>query len=291
MSKPSLSLNMTKTKLSTSLIQHVAALSGAQAVVSYKPWLIKWSDRFKMNIKHHLRPQVSKIDNQGHLAQDLYNSTTAITGLLALGEKIFIIHYNGTLLELSLEDGHLLQVYHVPVIKGGHIFHSGSLSADPSMIPDHDQLLLTDKNNHEVFTYKLSTREKMSRIRKTEGQLISVSYLFYKNTEFYIVCGYLGDHTVSIYNSTWNLVRTVGSYGTSDGRFNQPHAAIVSPDNTIIVADYNNNRLSEFTITGVFVRQILDSSDGIIKPEALSFWSPYLWVVHSEGRLYRYNYY
>ena len=291
LSKPSLSLNMTKTELSRSAIQHVAALSGAGAVVSYKPYVIKWSYYLKMKRKYYLSPRVSKIDSRGHLVQELYNCTADITGLLVLHEKIYIIHYNGTLLELSLEDGHLLQVYHVPVIKGGGIFHSGSLSVDPSMMPDQDQLLLTDKNKNEVFTYKLSTREKVSRIRKTRGQFISVSYLFYNKTVFYIVCGYLGDHTVSIYNSTWNLVRTVGSYGTSNGRFNQPHAAIVSPDNTIIVADYNNNRLSEFTITGVFVRQILDSSDGIIKPKALSFWSPYLWVVHSEGRLYRYNYY
>ena len=197
---------MTETKLSTSLIQHVAAQSGAQAVVSYKPWIIKWSNRLKMNIKYHLSPQVSKIDNQGHLVQDLYNSTTAITGLLGLGENIFIIHYNGTLLELSLEDGHLLQVYHVPVIKGGHIFHSGSLSADPSVIPDQDQLLLTDKNNHEVFTYKLSTREKVSRIRKTEGQLISVSYLFYQHTEFYIVCGYLVDTKECLSVTFWTVL-------------------------------------------------------------------------------------
>ena len=132
----------------------------------------------------------------------------------------------------------------------GSMRNTGSLASDPSMIPDQDQL---------------------------------------RTTMMYIVC-MTSAHRIEIFDAKWNRTRIIGGYGSSDGQLKQPQAAIVSSYNTIIVADYDNNRLSEFTMEGQFVRQILNSSDGIIKPKALSFWSPYLWVVHRRRRLYRYKF-
>ena len=292
--KPTLHLNLTKTQLSKAKIRRVAALHGAKAVICFTTKITKWSPSDKRKIRADLH-QVSKIDDQGHRVQELYNCTGCyISGLLVLGEYVFVIHQNGTVHQIGIEDGTLLQVYQIPDSLYGLVLHTGSLSSNPSLIPDQDQLLLADSNKRTVFTYRLSTRKKSVRIRNISANPSSVSYSFYNNSVFYVVCestGGLYGNKVSVYDSGWKFLRYVGGHGTRNGQFNTPKSAIVSSDNTIIVADYVNNRLSEFTMEGEFVRQILDSSDGITKPEALSFWSPHLWVVHSDGRLYRYNYY
>ena len=241
--------------------------------------------------------QVSKVDAKGQRVQVFYNCTECyITGLLILGKDVFIIHYNGTVLQFSIKDGTFIQIYYID-FNGSinhRIIHTGSLSSNPSMIPDHDLLLLADTNQNTVFTYRLSTRKKIIRLRNINANPKSVSYMFCNNSAvFYILCVTNGGekgNVIVIYDSEWTFVRSFSGLGTSDGKLQSPQAAIVSPDNTIIVADYHNNRLSEFTMEGLFVRQILDSDDGITKPEALSFWFPNLWVIHSGGKLYGYKY-
>ena len=290
LTKPSLELKMRRIMpCATPLL---AALPAGEALICRKT--IKQKRRRIL-----IKQWVSKISKQGLKVLDIYNCTGCdITGLLVLSEDIFIIHGNGTLLQLSLENWKLLKIYQIKN-KSGRILHTGSLASDPSMIPDQDQLLLADSRLYEVFTYKLATRKKMIRIKSPiygppfYGYPRTVSYGFYNNTVFFIVSlcygGNLGNKVI-IYDSEWNHVRSFGGNGTRDGQFNGPHAAIVSSDNTIIVADHWNNRLSEFTMEGQFIRQILDSSDGITKPAALSFWFPHLWVIHSGDSLYRYKY-
>ena len=272
--------------------QTVAALRGGEALICWQT--------IKRQRRRNLQTQfVSKVSNQGKKVLEIYNCTGCyITGLLVLGEDIFIIHNNGTVLQLRLEYWDLLRTYQINNT-GGRILHTGSLASDPSMIPDQDQLLLTDSRLYEVFTYRLSTRKKVVRHRWPNvgppfyGYPRTVSYGFYNNTVFVIVSscygGNLGNKII-IYDSEWNHVRSFGGFGTRKGQFNGPYAAIVSSDNTIIVADYHNNRLSEFTMEGQFVRQILDSDDGITKPAALSFWFPHLWIIHGGDKLYRYKY-
>ena len=290
LTKPSLELKMKRIMPCSSGL--VAALPAGEVLICR----IAVEQKSRRSL---IRRWVSKISNQGLKGLDIYNCTGCyITGLLVLGEDIFIIHSNGTVLQFSLGNWKLLRIYQINNM-GGRFLHTGSLSSDPSMIPDQDQLLLADSSSYEVFTYRLSTRKKIIRKKSPRlgppfyGYPRTVSYGFYNNTVFFIVSlcygGNLGNKII-IYDSEWNHVRSFGGNGTRDGQFIGPHGAIVSSDNTIIVADYHNNRLSEFTMEGQFVRQILDRSDGITKPAALSFWFPHLWVIHSGDSLYRYKY-
>ena len=286
LSKPLLEMNK---RFNPMFLLNLAALPGGEALVCWQK-----HERLPRRI---LRIQgVSKINNQGQKVLDIYNCTgCTITGLLVLGEDIFIIHNNGTLLQLSIKNWKILKIYQIKN-KGGNIHHRGSLASDPSMIPDQDQLLLADSRLYEVFTYRLSTKEKKIRHKWKHiyGRPHTVSYGFYNNSILFIVCVCYGDpnlgNKVIIYDSEWNHVSSFGGTGSKDGQLSGPYAAIVSSDNTIIVADYHNNRLSEFTMKGQFVRQTLDSDDGITKPNAVSFWFPHLWVIHSINTLQRYKY-
>ena len=231
--------------------------------------------------------QVEKINETGHTIKELFNcqSCDNIRGLLLLGSNLYVILVNGTIVEIQPHTGELLNVYHIP--DAGGIDHYGSLWSDPSKIPKTGSLLLPNWNTGEVFSYNLTSKHKQVLLTGLSFPT-SVSYSFYNiNSTHYIVCQY-GHHTISIYNSSWDLVSLFGGYGSSDGYLNRPYAAIMSYNNTILVSDYYNNRISVFTTDGVFLYHLLTQSDGIYHPRALSYYKRYLWVVNN-GKLYRYR--
>ena len=232
--------------------------------------------------------QVVKINKTGHTIKELYNcqSCSNIRGLLLLGSNLYVIHANGTVVEIQHHMGDLLDVYHIPYVY--YIRHFGSLWSDPSKIPNTDILLLPDSNKGEVFSYNLTSRHKQVHLTGLWGPT-SVSYSFYNNSTHYIVCQ-LYSHTISIYNSSWDLVSSFGGSGSSDGDLDSPLAAIMSYNNTILVSDYYNHRISVFTTDGVFLYHLLTQFDGIYSPQALSYNKPYLWVVDVYSyKLYRYK--
>ena len=194
-------------------------------------------------------------------------------------------HNNGTIVEIQPHTGDLLNVYNIPDV--GFINHYGSLWSDPSKIPNTDILLLPDISKGEVFSYNLTSRHKQVHLTWISTP-ISVSYSFYNNSTHYIVCQ-VNRHTISIYNSSWDLVSSFGGHGSSDGDLNSPYAAIISYNNNILVSDRDNTRISVFTRDGVFLYHLLTQSDGIYKPTALCYYKPYLWVVNNYSKLYRYR--
>ena len=234
--------------------------------------------------------QVLKINKTGQTIKELYNcqSCDNIRGLLLLGSNLYVIHKNGTTVEIQPHTGQLLNVYHIPGVS--YIQHFGTLWSDPSKIPNTDILLLPDYRKGEVFSYNLTSRHKQVHLTYLSYPF-SVSYSFYNNSTHYIVCQY-NHHTITIYNSSWDLVSSFGGFGYSDGHLIHPYAAIMSYNSTILVSDHYNNRISVFTTDGVFLYHLLTQSDGILYPQALSYYKPYLWVVNDYGyQLYRYRLY
>ena len=230
--------------------------------------------------------QVVKINKTGHTIKELYDcqSCRNIYGLLLLGSNLYVIHKNGTIVEIQTHTGQLLNVYHISDVN--FINHYGSLWSDPSKIPNTDILLLPDFYEYEVFSYNLTSKRKQVHLTSLSYPS-SVSYSFYNNSTHYIVCQF-GIHTISIYNSSWDLVSSFGGHGSSDGNLIRPYAAIMSYNNNILVSDRYNNRVSVFTTDGVFLYHLLTQSDGIYRPVALSYYKPYLWMVANDRHLYRY---
>ena len=234
--------------------------------------------------------QVVKISKTGQTIKELYNcqSCNTIEGLFLLGSNLYVTHYNGTIVEIQPHTGDLLNVYNIPDVD--YIRNYGSLWSDPSKIPNTDILLLPDYYIQKVFSYNLTSQHKQVLVT-VPSTPSSVSYSFYNNSTYYILC-LLNLHTISIYNSSWDLVSSFGGHGSSDSHLHYPYAAIMSYNNTILVSDHYNNRISVFTTDGVFLYHLLTQSDGIYKPTALSYYKPYLWVVNDYwNQLYRYRLY
>ena len=272
-------LNTTKTTPELSSVSYVAALPGGGAVVTnYDPC------------------KVLRLDSQGKVTQLIYSCVRwDITGLLILGDLLYIIHGNGTVLETGVSDGRSLSVYTIPDV--AYAMHTGSLYSDPDKIPDKQSLLLCEFFGDKVFTFKPSTGQKQVRLTGLNHPT-SVSYYFYNNTVYYIVIEAGTERInihVHIYDNRWHRIRTIRRGGSDDkqGRTISYQSAIVSDENTIITSDYWNDRISEYSFNGTFLRDLLVRSDGIKEPSSLSYYYPHLWVVHGyfHNKPYRYNLY
>ena len=268
--KPVLDLNVTADNYQITNPHYVAALPSGEAAVVNE------------------RSQVVKINKTGHTIKEVYDCQSCydIYGLLLLGSNLYVTHSNGTIVEIQSHTGDLLNVYHIPDVH--YIRHFGSFWSDPSKIPNTDILLLPDSKG-EVFSFNLTSRHIQVHLTGLSSPS-SVSYSFYNNSTHYIVCQ-VNRHTISIYDSSWDLVSSFGGRGSSDGYLFNPHAAIMSYNNTILVSDFANHRISVFTTDGVFLYHLLTQSDGLNYPTALSYYKPYLWVVQYNNKLYRYKFY
>ena len=251
----------------------------------YNPWLVAALPEGEAAVVNS-GYQVMKINKTGQTIKELYNCQSCyyIEGLLLLGSNLYVTHSNGTIIEIHPHTGDLLNVYNIPDVD--YIRNYGSLWSDPANIPNTDILLLPDVNKNEVFSYNLTSEHKQVHLTGLFNPS-SVSYSFYNNSTHYIVCQY-GRHTISVYSSSWDLVSSFGGRGSSDGDLYYPVAAIMSSNDTILVSDNYNDRISVFTTDGVFLYHLLTQSDGIYHPRALSYYKPYLWVVNS-SKLYRYR--
>ena len=107
------------------------------------------------------------------------------------------------------------------------------------------------------------------------------------------MCEY-SNHRINVYNNTWDRVSTIERYGSDDGELYRPISAVVSDENSIIISDYWNDRVSEFSFNGTFLRQLVDRSDGTDWPYSMSYYYPYLWLVQNDSprnKVHRYNLY
>ena len=182
-----------------------------------------------------------------------------------------LILYKDSLQPVRIQDWKIQEEYKVPNVK----------YLNDGIRIDDDQVLLVDKDKGEVITYNMKTRNKHVVIDKLRYPT-SVDKAVTDQGVFYIVNEW-GAHTVRVYNDRWRLVTSIGGQGWSDGRLNYPDVARVLPDNTVIVADWGNNRISRFTIQGDFIDHVIKQSDGIRNPTRLAVQYPYVWVVYGDN--------
>ena len=287
---PVLDLNLTDVNPQMTGIGFVAALPDGGAFVynyvSSNDTDQVWRVNVTGQVIQHVHQCVRCFFNQ---SGTLY---PAITGLLVLNNNLYVIHYNGTLLEFDINNTNTVQVYQVPDV--WFMNHLGSLSYHPSVITHPDLLLLADLDKGEIFSYNVTSKNKQVHLTGLYGPT-SVSFMTYNSHLYYLVCEF-GHHQVRVYNSTWSLYKTLGgTSGSGDGQLDRPYSAIGLPGGSVIISDTGNTRVSLFNIGGRIVRHLLTRSDGLSEPQAMSISLPYLWLRDYGGsgiyRLYRYKLY
>ena len=88
---------------------------------------------------------------------------------------------------------------------------------------------------------------------------------------------------VQIFDSGGQFVRKIGSEGNGPGQFRFPRGLCVDQEGSLIVADRNNDRVSQLTLAGRFVRHLLTKDDGVRAPYAVAITAGGQLVVTESG--------
>ena len=243
-------------------VHRIAALPGGEAVISNKG----------RTANHVLR-----LNKGGEFDKKLYicDHCVEIGALLLLGNHVFVIHINGTVIQIHPHTAQIVNIYNIENVAS--VIHTGCLYSDPTSI-DTDLLLLADQDKGEVFSYRLSSNSKQVHVRRL-SKPSSVTYYFHYENIYFVVCD-SGAKEIKVYDRDWRQV-----WSFQDRRFSSlsfPSAVVVSSKDTLIISSVNTNNISEFSIKGEFIRYLLDHiSDNIHQVKSLSIYYPFLWVSSS----------
>jgi surface protein len=140
---------------------------------------------------------------------------------------------------------------------------------------DHRAMLIADTNNHRVQIFALAyqntpqlTHKSMIGVTGQSGnsqnelnfpKQIAVSRLIWRgsftNHAIHFAVADSGNHRIQVFevnytfaNSTY--IRTIGSFGSTNGKFNNPCGVAYNQTFDIIVADTNNSRIQKFNSDG-----------------------------------------
>ena len=87
-----------------------------------------------------------------------------------------------------------------------------------------------------------------------------------------------GAHCIKVYNDGWQCLGSVGRKGSTKGLLEMPTATVITGFDRLLIADYNNQRISHYRLDGQLLSHVVTKDDGITFPSAISYKYPYLWV-------------
>ena len=217
--------------------------------------------------------QVLRMDQKGQVIPPVHvcKHDSIITGILHSQGVVYIIQGAGIITKCLLDD--LSTSVETYILDVGDLYNGEMV--------DENTIILTDRKRGEVFIYHIKGKHIDVKITGLSYP-VSVSCRREKHGLRFAVCE-CSASCISIYDEGFNKIKTIGSQGTGDGQLYFPECAIFSPWGSILVADTFNNRISEFSEDGAFIKHLLDEDD-IIKPQSFSYNKPYLWVA-GDGQL------
>ena len=78
---------------------------------------------------------------------------------------------------------------------------------------------------------------------------VSVAYFHDCNNDYYVVAEKVKNR-ILVYDTNLNFIRSIGENGTGNQALSRVQSVIIGPNNNVWVADFDNNRIVEFTIEG-----------------------------------------
>ena len=218
---------------------------------------------------------VIRLSDQGVVIRNLITTDKDITGFILMSEiECLVLYKDGSLQTVRIEDGEILgSEKQVPDVKW---LYDG-------LKVDDEKVLLVDRGKGEIFTYELKNGKKDVVIDKLNHPS-SIDKAVTNQGVVYIVSVWGADE-VHVYSDTWRMVRSI-KVGSGQGRGDGLHysdTARVLPDNTFIVSDTGNHRVSCFTIDGDFKGHVLEESHGIRRPRKLTVQYPNVWVSYGDS--------
>ena len=79
-----------------------------------------------------------------------------------------------------------------------------------------------------------------------------------------------GNHTVKVFTPEGTYLHSIGSYGNRDGQLKVPYGVCSDQQENVYIADHYNDRVSVFSIDGVFLQHALTATSGLSRPKSLA---------------------
>ena len=218
---------------------------------------------------------------QSQIIRDLYTASN-VDGLQVQGSDVFVLHLNGTIVQMQLQDGLILKVFNTSI---PGLLNYASQHTDVCDV-DLDIIFFVSFYLGNAYTYNISSQNLEPRVENL-AYPTSVTPGCVNGSVMYVVTE-LGANQVNVYNASWSLVSSFGS----QGQLNYPRSAVISNQGHVVVADSLNYRVSMFTLDGQFVKHIITYDapyyEGTDLPKGFSLRGKYLWITTYHGRLTRY---
>ena len=216
--------------------------------------------------------QVVRVDREGRTVPPIYTciQDSQIMGIINYNDLVFVLQYGGYITKYNINNvSNTAVTYKVDV---GSLY-SGTLI-------EYNQLLLPDRSNNEVFVYNTDDHSKQVVITDVNRP---VSVACNQDHSVIAVCEFEG-HCVSLYNRSYIKQTTIGSKGKTDACLDSPYCVIFIPSGSLLVADFYNDRVCEFSQQGAFIRHVITSDHGIHQPLSLSYSHSHIWVACQYGK-------
>lgn len=217
--------------------------------------------------------QVLRFDIKGNIMAKYFpsESTSQVSGV-ALYDGFLYIHtlHEITKLPLSYQLGKKQAIYKPTVERIWKI-----------LVLNREKIIITDYNRGGTI-YEYNPETDTTRVCVEDVKCPCYMSLVHTADGPCYVVTMCTAHSLHVYDRTWRHLATIGGYGTNDGQLMYPRATAVTAAGNILVADWSNNRICEFTLDGQFMRHLLTNKHGIKEPYGLAYTKPYLWI--TEGR-------
>ena len=181
-------------------------------------------------------------------------------------DHIFVFHRTGrkwttpfpdslisqnTVLELDNESGKIINAW------GANYF----IMPHGLTVDKQNNIWLTDVGLHQIFKFshdgKLLMRLGVAKVPGNDSLHFNLptDIAVGDNGSFYVSDGY-GNSRVVKFSSTGKYIKAWGTYGNKPGEFIIPHGIAIDQNNTIYVADRQNNRVQLFDTSGNFLKEL-----------------------------------
>jgi len=181
-------------------------------------------------------------------------------------DHIFVFHRTGrkwttpfpdsvisqnTVLELDNESGKIINSW------GANYF----IMPHGLTVDKQNNIWLTDVALHQVFKFshdgKLLMKLGVAKVPGNDSSHFNLptDIAIADDGSFYVSDGY-GNSRVVKFSSTGKYIKAWGTYGNKPGQFIIPHGIAIDKNNTIYVADRQNNRIQLFDTSGNFIKEL-----------------------------------
>ncbi len=160
-------------------------------------------------------------------------------------------------------------------------------------INQRDEVFVTDLNNARVQKFSAAGKYLggFDLPPDTPGRKSTIVGGIAVDGAGLIYLTFMNQHKVAVYTEKGELVRQWGKKGKGDGELHQPGGVVLTPGDTLCVADQCNHRVQRFTRAGAFLAKWGEHGkkpgqfDGF-EPAGSRFGGPHFLAQDSEGRLY-----